>query len=57
MAEELLRKEVIGREDMIRLLGVRPFPERNDAFDKYLSKTPEAKQPEDKKPEDNSAQA
>jgi len=57
VAEELLRKEVIGREDMIRLLGVRPFPERNDAFDKYLSKTPEAKQPEDKKPEDNSAQA
>lgn len=37
VAEELLRKEVIGREDMIRLLGPRPFPERNDAFDKYLS--------------------
>ncbi|KAF5101749.1 hypothetical protein D0Z03_000540 [Geotrichum reessii] len=47
VAEELLRKEVIGREDMIRLLGPRPFPERNDAFDKYLSKTPEAKQTED----------
>lgn len=42
VAEELLLKEVIGREDMIRLLGPRPFPERNDAFDKYLSKTPEA---------------
>lgn len=42
VAEELLVKEVIGREDMIRLLGPRPFPERNDAFDKYLSKTPEA---------------
>lgn len=42
VAEELLKKEVIGREDMIRLLGARPFPERNDAFDKYLSKTPEA---------------
>lgn len=37
VAEELLTKEVIGREDMIRLLGPRPFPERNDAFDKYLS--------------------
>ncbi|ODV92765.1 hypothetical protein CANCADRAFT_30822 [Tortispora caseinolytica NRRL Y-17796] len=37
VAEELLKKEVIGREDMIRLLGPRPFPERNDAFDKYLS--------------------
>jgi AFG3 family protein len=53
VAEELLRKEVIGREDMIRLLGPRPFPERNDAFDKYLSKTPEAKQSED----NSSAQA
>lgn len=37
VAEELLKKEVIGREDMIRLLGPRPFPERNDAFDKYLA--------------------
>lgn len=36
VAEELLSKEVITREDMIRLLGPRPFPERNDAFDKYL---------------------
>lgn len=42
VAEELLKKEVIGREDMIRLLGPRPFPERNDAFDKYLSQTPDA---------------
>lgn len=42
VAEELLVKEVIGREDMIRLLGPRPFPERNDAFDKYLSSTPDA---------------
>lgn len=37
VAEELLSKEVITRQDMIRLLGPRPFPERNDAFDKYLS--------------------
>lgn len=39
IAEELLAKEVITREDMIRLLGPRPFPERNDAFDKYLDKS------------------
>lgn len=36
VAEELLTKEFITREDMIRLLGKRPFPENNDAFDKYL---------------------
>lgn len=36
VAEELLAKEFITREDMIRLLGKRPFPETNDAFDKYL---------------------
>ncbi|ODV63278.1 m-AAA protease subunit YTA12, partial [Ascoidea rubescens DSM 1968] len=36
VAQELLTKEVITREDMIRLLGKRQFPERNDAFDKYL---------------------
>lgn len=36
VAQELLAKEFITREDMIRLLGKRPFPETNDAFDKYL---------------------
>ncbi|SCU84040.1 LAFA_0D07668g1_1 [Lachancea sp. 'fantastica'] len=36
VAQELLKKEVITREDMIRLLGPRPFPERNEAFEKYL---------------------
>lgn len=36
VAQELLSKEFITREDMIRLLGKRPFPETNDAFDKYL---------------------
>lgn len=41
VAEELLKKEFITRQDMIRLLGKRPFPEKNDAFDKYLdSKAP-----------------
>jgi AFG3 family protein len=38
VAERLLTKEVITREDMIELLGKRPFPNRNDAFDKYLEK-------------------
>jgi len=36
VAEELLKKEFITREDMIRLLGKRPWAETNDAFDKYL---------------------
>lgn len=41
VAEELLKKEVITRDDMIRLLGPRPFEEKNEAFKKYLD-------PEDK---------
>lgn len=36
VAEEVFKKEVLTREDMIRLVGPRPFPTRNDAFDKYL---------------------
>lgn len=40
VAQELLKKEFITREDMIRLLGKRPFPENNDAFDKYLDGKP-----------------
>lgn len=40
VAQELLTKEAITREDMIRLLGPRPFPERNDAFEKYLDPNP-----------------
>ena len=35
VAEELLSKEVLGREDMIRLLGKRPF-EENKEFSKYF---------------------
>lgn len=38
VAEELLSKEVIGREDMIRLLGRRPFEEKNKDFEKYFDK-------------------
>ncbi|KAF2656167.1 cell division protease ftsH [Lophiostoma macrostomum CBS 122681] len=36
IAEELLRKEMLGREDMIRLLGPRPFEDNQD-FHKYFS--------------------
>lgn len=36
VAKLLLEKEAITREDMIRLLGPRPFPEKNEAFEKYL---------------------
>ncbi|ORY06150.1 cell division protease ftsH [Clohesyomyces aquaticus] len=35
VAEELLRKEMLGREDMIRLLGPRPFEDPQD-FHKYF---------------------
>ncbi|GEQ72317.1 hypothetical protein JCM33374_g6004 [Metschnikowia sp. JCM 33374] len=37
IAQEVFKKEVLTREDMIRICGPRPFPERNEAFDKYLS--------------------
>ena len=58
VAQFLLRKEVLTREDMINMLGKRPFPERNDAFDKYLNeaetqklKDQERKHSENKGPE------
>jgi AFG3 family protein len=35
VAEELLSKEVLGREDMVRLLGPRPFPDSGE-FSKYF---------------------
>lgn len=35
VAEELLSKEVIGRDDMVRILGKRPF-EDNKEFSKYF---------------------
>lgn len=35
VAEELLAKEVLGREDMIRILGKRPF-EENREFTEYF---------------------
>ncbi|KAF3918780.1 Paraplegin [Arthrobotrys entomopaga] len=36
IAEELLSKEVLGRDDMIRILGKRPFEERDKQFEKYF---------------------
>jgi AFG3 family protein len=36
VAQLLLEKEVLTRNDMIDLLGPRPFKEKNDAFEKYL---------------------
>ena len=44
VAKLLLEKEAITREDMIRLLGPRPFPERNESFEKYLDPKKEGKQ-------------
>ncbi|TAQ84558.1 hypothetical protein B7494_g7108 [Chlorociboria aeruginascens] len=35
VAEELLKKEVLGRDDMVRLLGKRPFEDHKD-FAKYF---------------------
>ncbi|KAI5921373.1 matrix AAA protease MAP-1 [Camillea tinctor] len=35
IAEELLRKEMLVRDDMVRLLGPRPFNDRED-FNKYF---------------------
>jgi len=37
IAEELLSKEVLGREDMIRILGKRPFEEHKD-FEKFFDR-------------------
>ncbi|KAI1754636.1 peptidase family M41-domain-containing protein [Xylaria castorea] len=42
VAEELLKKEVLVRDDMVRLLGPRPFDDRDD-FSKYFGE--EAKKP------------
>lgn len=44
IAEELLRKEVLGREDMIRILGKRPFEENKD-FEKFFNKAHQVSSP------------
>ncbi len=36
VAEELLKKEVLTREDMLRLLGKRPFEDPNREFARYF---------------------
>ncbi|KJR82985.1 AFG3 family protein [Sporothrix schenckii 1099-18] len=36
VAEELLRKEMLTRDDLVRLLGPRPFPDK-DEFSKYFN--------------------
>ncbi|KAF2101214.1 ATP-dependent metallopeptidase Hfl [Rhizodiscina lignyota] len=36
VAEELLKKEMLGRDDMIRLLGPRPFADKHEEFAKYF---------------------
>ncbi|SMN20168.1 similar to Saccharomyces cerevisiae YMR089C YTA12 Component [Maudiozyma saulgeensis] len=56
IAQLLLRKEVLTREDMINLLGKRPFPERNDAFDKYLNDK-DSKPADPKKPDNEPSTA
>jgi AFG3 family protein len=40
VAEELLSKEVLGREDMVRLLGPRPYPDSGE-FSKYFDGSPQ----------------
>ncbi|RDX50423.1 ATP-dependent metallopeptidase Hfl [Lentinus brumalis] len=46
VAKLLLEKEVITREDMIDLLGPRPFANRKDAMDKWLEEnSPERSAP------------
>ena len=42
IAEELLKKEMLGRDDMVRLLGKRPF-EDNKEFEKYFGGGPAGK--------------
>ncbi|KAI1096719.1 ATP-dependent metallopeptidase Hfl [Rostrohypoxylon terebratum] len=44
IAEELLKKEVLVRDDMIRLLGPRPFADRDD-FSKYFGSSAKAPPP------------
>ena len=38
MAERLLEQEVLQREDMIELLGPRPFPEKS-TYEEFVSGT------------------
>ncbi|KAJ1311121.1 hypothetical protein OPQ81_009622 [Rhizoctonia solani] len=45
VAERLLEKEILTRQDMIELLGKRPFKGQSDDMDKYLDKQGEKSAP------------
>ncbi|KAF8761004.1 Peptidase family M41 [Rhizoctonia solani] len=45
VAERLLEKEILTRQDMIELLGKRPFKNQSDDMDKYLDKQGEKSAP------------
>ena len=38
MAERLLEKEILSREDMVELLGPRPFPEKS-TYEEFVEGT------------------
>ena len=38
VAERLLKQEILGRDDMIELLGVRPFPEKS-TYEQFVEGT------------------
>lgn len=38
MAERLLKQEILGRDDMIELLGARPFPEKS-TYEEFVEGT------------------
>lgn len=40
VAEELLKKEVLTRDDLVRLLGPRPFADNHQDFEKYFGGKP-----------------
>lgn len=44
VAEELLSKEVIGRDDLVRILGPRPYKDQHEQFNKYLAGNNESSQ-------------
>ncbi|KAI9727626.1 MAG: AAA ATPase afg3 [Chrysothrix sp. TS-e1954] len=49
VAEELLKKEMLSRDDMIRLIGKRPFEDNND-FTKYFGSRGDREGAPDPKP-------
>ncbi|KAL9052578.1 MAG: hypothetical protein Q9162_005326 [Coniocarpon cinnabarinum] len=50
VAEELLSKEVLSRDDMIRLLGKRPFEDSSQDFTKYFGSRGDREGAPDPKP-------